>query len=325
MAAAVTEASGGAGAGAPETEAASASGGGSIAPPVETRILAGAAIAAEQRERVKRDVAAFRRRHGFAPTLAILFVGRDAPSAVYLQQILRSCRSVGLSGRAVEIPGRITTTEVRRQIELLNEDPLVAGVIVQMPLPSRIPLRAVIDALDPAKDVDGIDPMNAGLLSLGYAGFIPATATAAVEILKRSGYVLEGLNAVVIGRSNVVGKPAAQLLLREHCTVTVCHRRTRDLAAHTRIADLVVVAAGSPGLVTGEMLKPGALVVDVGINVVGDRIVGDVDPSARGVAAALTPVPGGVGPLTNAILLEHVVQAARAQVGAGDRRPRHAL
>ena len=323
--AAVTEVSGGAGAGAPEIEAASASGGGSIAPPVETRILAGAAIAAEQRERVKRDVAAFRRRHGFAPTLAILFVGRDAPSAVYLQQILRSCRSVGLSGRAVEIPGRVTTTEVRRQIELLNEDPLVAGVIVQMPLPSRIPLRAVIDALDPAKDVDGIDPMNAGLLSLGYAGFIPATAAAAVEILKRSGYALEGLNAVVIGRSNVVGKPAAQLLLREHCTVTVCHRRTRDLAAHTRIADLVVVAAGSPGLVTGEMLKPGALVVDVGINVVGDRIVGDVDPSARGVAAALTPVPGGVGPLTNAILLEHVVQAARAQVGAGDRRPRHAL
>jgi methylenetetrahydrofolate dehydrogenase (NADP+)/methenyltetrahydrofolate cyclohydrolase len=285
-------------------------------------MLPGAAIAAELRERVKRDVAAFRRRHGFAPTLAIVFVGRDAPSAVYLQQILRSCRSVGLSGRAVEIPGRVTTTELRRQIELLNADPLVAGVIVQMPLPNRIPLRAVIDALDPAKDVDGIDPLNAGLLSLGYAGFIPATATAAVEILKRSGYVLEGLHAVVIGRSNVVGKPAAQLLLREHCTVTVCHRRTRDLASHTRVADVVLVAAGSPGLVTGEMLKPGALVVDVGINVVGDRIVGDVDPSARGVAAALTPVPGGVGPLTNAILLDHVLRAARAQVGDGSGRPR---
>ena len=268
------------------------------------------------RERVKGEAITFRERHGFAPALAVLFMGRDAPSAVYLQQIVRSCEKVGVDGRVVEVAPRSTVDRIQREIRNLNSDPTVCGIMIQMPLPRRIPLRAIIDTIDPAKDIDGIHPINAGLLSLGYEGFLAATAHAAVQIVKAHGYELEGLDAVVIGRSNVVGKPTGLLLLREHCTVTVCHRRTRDLAAKVRRADLVVVAAGHPGLVRGDMLKPGALVVDVGINVVADGIVGDVDfDSARAGASAITPVPGGVGPVTNAILMEHLVRAARNQHG----------
>jgi len=290
------------------------------------RLLLGAPIATEMRARLKVEMAAFRRRHGFAPTLAIVFVGRDAPSAVYLQQILRSCRNAGAVGRLVHLPAGETAAHLRREIELLNADPLVSGIIVQMPLPKRIPLSVVIDAIDPAKDIDGLHPRNFGLLALGYEGFLPATAQAAVEILKRSGLALEGRHAVVVGRSNVVGKPAALLLLREHCTVTVCHSRTVDLGAHTRAADIVVVAAGRPGLITGTMLKPGAVVVDVGINMVAGGIVGDVDmASASAVVSAISPVPGGVGPITNAILLQHLLRAARDQVEAPpDRRLRRA-
>jgi methylenetetrahydrofolate dehydrogenase (NADP+)/methenyltetrahydrofolate cyclohydrolase len=233
---------------------------------------------------------------------------------VYLEQILRSCRNVGIAGHLVDIPGRASAAALRARIEELNDDPLVSGIIVQMPLPKRIPLSTVLDVLDPAKDIDGLHPLNAGLLTLGYEGFLPTTAHAAVEILKRSGIQIEGKRAVVIGRSNVVGKPASILLLREHATVTVCHSRTRDLASVVRSAEIVVVAAGKPGLVDGSMLRRNAVVVDIGINVVGDRIVGDVDfESARQVASAITPVPGGVGPVTNALLLTHLLRAANEQ------------
>jgi len=284
------------------------------------RLLLGKPIAAEIRATVANDISAFRGRHGYAPTLAIVIVGKDAPSAVYLGQILRSCDKVGIDGRLVEIPGRASTAAVRREIEQLNADPTVAGIIVQMPLPKRIPLSAVIDTLDPAKDIDGLHPRNAGLLTLGYEGFLPTTAHAAVELLKRSGIPLAGKRAVVVGRSNVVGKPAALLLLRENATVTVCHSKTADLARHTREAEILVVAAGAPGLVSGDMLSPGAVVVDVGINVVGDALVGDVDfASASRVADAITPVPGGVGPVTNALLLTHLVRAAQAQAASGHR------
>jgi methylenetetrahydrofolate dehydrogenase (NADP+)/methenyltetrahydrofolate cyclohydrolase len=284
------------------------------------RLLAGAPIATEIRASVKDDVSAFRHRFGHAPGLAVVIVGRDAPSMVYLEQILRSCRNVGIAGHLVEIPGRASATALRERIAALNEDPQVSGIIVQMPLPKRIPLSAVLDTLDPAKDIDGIHPVNAGLLTLGYEGFLPTTAHAAVEVLKRSGIQIEGKRAVVIGRSNVVGKPAAILLLREHATVTVAHSRTRDLAALVRTAEILVVAAGRPGLVTGEMLKRGATVVDVGINVVGDRIVGDVDfESARRVASAITPVPGGVGPVTNALLLTHLLRAAHEHAATARR------
>jgi len=282
------------------------------------RLLLGKPIAAEIRARVASDVTAFRGRRGYAPALAIVLVGRDAPSAVYLQQILRGCEKAGIDGRLVEIPGRASAAAVRREIERLNADPMVAGIIVQMPLPKRIPLSAVIDTLDPAKDIDGLHPRNAGLLALGYDGFLPTTAHAAVEILKRSGIPLAGRRAVVVGRSNVVGKPAAQLLLRETATVTICHSRTADLARHTRDAEILIVAAGVPGLITGDMLSPGVVVVDVGINVVGDALVGDVDfESASRVASAITPVPGGVGPVTNALLLTHLVRAATSHAGNG--------
>jgi methylenetetrahydrofolate dehydrogenase (NADP+) / methenyltetrahydrofolate cyclohydrolase len=287
----------------------------------EPRLLLGAPIAAEIRASVENDVAAFRGRHGYAPALAVLIVGRDAPSAVYLNQILKSCAKVGIEGRMVEIPGRASTTTVRAEIERLNADPLVAGVIVQMPLPKRIPLSTVIDTLDPAKDIDGLHPRNVGLMTLGYEGFLPTTAHAAVELLKRSGIELAGRRAVVVGRSNVVGKPAALLLMREHATVTICHSKTADLARHVKDAEIVVVAAGHPGLITGKMLRKGAVVVDVGINVVDDRLVGDVDfESASRVASAITPVPGGVGPVTNALLLTHLVRAAQDQAQAGGPR-----
>jgi len=282
--------------------------------PTGPRLLRGGPIAADVRATVAADVAAFREEHGFAPALAVVIVGRDAPSTVYLHKILDGCRTVGIVDRLVELSEDAGPARVAAAITGLNADPSVAGIIVQMPLPPSIPLRTVIDVLDPAKDIDGIHPLNAGLLALGYEGFLPATAHAAVEILKRSGIPLEGRRAVVVGRSNIVGKPAALLLLREHATVTICHSRTVDLARHLREADIVIVAVGRPGLITGEMLQPGAVVVDVGINVRDGRIVGDVDfASAATVVSAIAPVPGGVGPLTNAILLTHLVRAARNQ------------
>jgi methylenetetrahydrofolate dehydrogenase (NADP+)/methenyltetrahydrofolate cyclohydrolase len=283
------------------------------------RLLQGAPIAADIRASVRDDVAAFKRRHGHAPGLAVVIVGRDAPSMVYLEQILRSCRNVGVHAQLVEVPGRVSTAGLRQRIRALNEDPEIHGIIVQMPLPKRIPLSVVLETLDPDKDVDGIHPRNAGLMTQGYDGFLPTTAHAAVEILKRSGIAIAGRRVVVVGRSNVVGKPAALLLLREHGTVTVCHSRTKDLASITRQAEILVVAVGKPGLITGEMLKRGAVVVDVGINVVGERIVGDVDESARKVASAITPVPGGVGPVTNALLMTHLIRAANEQAGTARR------
>jgi methylenetetrahydrofolate dehydrogenase (NADP+) / methenyltetrahydrofolate cyclohydrolase len=278
------------------------------------RLLEGGAIAEEIRTAVAEDVATFAAAHGRPPGLRVVIVGKDAPSTVYLERILRGCAKVGIDAGFVEFEGEATESRVTATVRALNDDPTVDGVIVQMPLPPTIRLRAVIDAIDPAKDIDGIHPLNAGLLRLGYDGFLPATAHAAVEILRRSGIEIEGRDAVVIGRSAVVGMPAAFLLTREDATVTICHSRTRDLAGHVRRAEILVVAAGVPGLVTGAMLRPGAVVVDIGINLVGGRIVGDVDfESARTVASAITPVPGGIGPLTNALLLTHLIRAAERQ------------
>ena len=286
------------------------------------RLLLGAPIAAEIRASVRDDIARFVERWGFAPTLAIVLVGRDAPSAVYLRQILRACEAAGIGGRLVEIEsdGRAPDdleAVVTGVIRELNDDPFVAGIIVQMPLPPTVRLRAIIDAIDPAKDIDGIHPLNAGLLRLGFDGFLPATAHAAIEMLHRYDVPIEGREAVVVGRSNVVGMPVAFMLVKEHATVTVCHSRTRELASHVGRAEILIVAAGRPGLITGPMLRPGVVVVDVGINVVGDAIVGDVEfESARLVAGAITPVPGGVGPVTNALLLTHLVRAAVRQADA---------
>ena len=287
------------------------------------RLLEGGPIAAEIRAAVAEDVESFGRAQGRPPGLAVVIIGRDAPSTVYLEQILRGCAKVGIAARFAELEGEATEAAVVAAIRDLNADPTVDGVIVQMPLPPTIRLRAVIDAVDPKKDIDGIHPLNAGLLRLGYDGFLPATAHAAVEILRRSGIEIAGKDALVIGRSAVVGMPAAFLLVKEDATVTVSHSRTRDLAGHVRRADIVVVAAGHPGLVTGAMLKPSAVVVDVGINVVDGQIRGDVDfESAKEVVSAITPVPGGVGPVTNALLMTHVLRAAREQAASASAGPR---
>ncbi len=287
------------------------------------RLLLGGPIATDIRAAVAADVIAFAKEHGRPPGLAVVLCGRDAPSVVYLERILKGCREVGIDARFVEVPGGATEASLTVAIREQNDDPTVDGIIVQMPLPEGIRLRAVIDTIDPAKDIDGIHPLNAGLLRLGYDGFLPATAHAAVEILKRSDIPIAGRTATVIGRSPVVGMPTASLLVREDATVTVCHSKTRDLRRHIRGAEIVIAAAGRPGLVTGSMLRRGAVVVDVGINLVGGRLVGDVDfESASAVASAITPVPGGVGPLTNALLLSHVMRAARARLEGAPDAPR---
>ena len=281
------------------------------------RRLEGAPIAAEIRVQTAADVERYVAEHGYPPGLAVVVCGRSAPSMVYLERILKACAQVGIEGTLVDVPGDDPATqaaELTKAIHRLNADKRVAGIIVQMPLPDGVPLRTVVDAIDPLKDIDGIHPLNAGLLRLGYEGFIPATAHAALEMVHRSGATLRGADAVVVGRSPVVGMPLAFMLTKEDATVTVCHSKTRDLAAKVREADVVVVAAGQPALVTGAMLKPGAVVIDVGINVVEGHIVGDVDfASAELVASAITPVPGGVGPLTNALLLSHLMRAAQRQ------------
>jgi methylenetetrahydrofolate dehydrogenase (NADP+)/methenyltetrahydrofolate cyclohydrolase len=284
------------------------------------RRLEGAPFATEIRERVAGEVATYTKEQGHAPGLAVVVCGRSAPSMVYLSRILKACADVGIEGRLVDVEGDDATAQeqgLTDALQQLNEDPKIAGIIVQMPLPQGVRLRTVVDAIDPMKDIDGIHPLNAGLLRLGYEGFVPATAHAALEMIHRSGAELQGADAVVVGRSPVVGMPLAFMLTKEDATVTVCHSRTRDLAAKVKHADIVVVAAGQPALVTGAMLKPGAVVIDVGNNVVDGRIVGDVDfPSAEQVAGAITPVPGGVGPLTNALLLSHLMRAAQRQLQA---------
>jgi methylenetetrahydrofolate dehydrogenase (NADP+)/methenyltetrahydrofolate cyclohydrolase len=290
---------------------------GGSTPPGHARRLEGAPFAREIRDRVSEEVAAYTREHGHAPGLAVVVCGRSAPSMVYLERILKACAQVGIEGSFVDVPGDTPEAQEREltaAIHRLNDDSRVNGIIVQMPLPEGVRLRTVVDAIDPLKDIDGIHPLNAGLLRLGYEGFIPATAHAALEMVHRSGVAIQGADAVVIGRSPVVGMPLAFMLTKEDASVTVCHSKTRDLADKVGAADIVVVAAGKPGLVTGDMLRAGAVVIDVGINVVEGKIVGDVDfESAETVASAITPVPGGVGPLTNALLLSHLMRAAQRQ------------
>ena len=280
------------------------------------RLLRGAPLAAAIRAEVAREAEALCAALGSPPALAVVRVGDGPATAVYLQRILENCRQVGIEGRLVALDADVHPDRVADAVGRLSADERVAGILVGQPLPPTIALDAVLRRLDPAKDIDGIHPLSAGMLALGRDGFVPATAEAAVEILVRSGIELAGRRAVVVGRSNVVGKPAALLLLRRHATVTICHSRTADLAAETRRAEILIVAAGRPGLVGADMVAPGAVVVDVGINVIDGRIVGDVDERAAEVASAITPVPGGVGPLTNAILLTHLVRAACAQAGS---------
>ncbi len=283
------------------------------------KTIDGRAIARSVREEVAAGARRLREEIGVVPGLAAVLVGDDPASATYVRMKGRACEEAGLVSRTVRLPDTVAETELLSVIDELNADPEVHGILVQLPLPAQIDSGRILVAVDPDKDVDGFHPVNAGRLATGEAGgFVPATPAGILRLLEATGIPLRGAEAVVIGRSNIVGKPTALLLLRAHATVTICHTRTKDLAAHTRRADILVAAAGRAGMITAKMVKPGAAVIDVGANRVDDpasergyRLVGDVDPAVAEVAGWLTPVPGGVGPMTIAMLLDNTLEAAR--------------
>ena len=286
-------------------------------------LIDGIAIAARVRARVAAEAAELAT-HGVVPGLTVVLVGDDAASAVYVASKEKACHEAGMRGQTIRLPAATTEAELLAVIDGLNADPAVHGILVQMPVPRHIDAQAVIRRIDPAKDVDGFHPVNAGKVLIGDPdAFAPCTPAGVQVLLTESGVETAGKEAVILGRSTIVGKPMAALLVQSgrgaDCTVTICHSRTRDLAAHTRRADILIAAIGKPAMVTADMVKPGAVVIDVGINRVEDatatrgyRIVGDVDfAGVREVASKLTPVPGGVGPMTIAMLLANTVRAAR--------------
>jgi methylenetetrahydrofolate dehydrogenase (NADP+)/methenyltetrahydrofolate cyclohydrolase len=274
------------------------------------RVLDGKAVAREIYEEVRQALSERLTRGGSRPRLATVLVGDDPASGKYVELKQRNAHSVGIESEDHRLPSSTTTEELLDLVERLNRDDSVSAILIQQPTPRQIDMRRIVVALDPVKDVDGFHPLNAGLVALGLPGGVePCTPAGIVELLLRSGIPIEGSNAVVVGRSNLVGKPTALLLLRRHATVTVCHTRTRDLAGHTSTADILVAAAGKANLVTKEMVKAGAAVVDVSTNWVGGRQVGDLGSGVDGVAGWLTPNPGGVGPMTRAMLIKNTYEA----------------
>ncbi len=284
-------------------------------------LIDGRAFAEGLRERVAAAVPGFTAATGRAPGLAVVLVGEDPASAVYVRSKGKATLAAGMASFEHRLDAATSQDDLLALVARLNADEAVDGILVQLPLPPQIDEKAVLAALDPDKDVDGFHVVNAGRLAVGEAGMVPCTPLGCLMLLKGQLGDLSGLEAVVIGRSNIVGKPMAQLLLRESCTVTVAHSRTRDLPGVVRRADIVVAAVGRPEMVTGDWLKPGATVIDVGINRIDagegkTRLVGDVDfASASEAAGAITPVPGGVGPMTIAVLLRNCVVAAHARAG----------
>jgi len=279
------------------------------------RLIDGRAAAAALRQRVAAQVATFRAATGRAPGLATVLVGEDPASAVYVRSKGKATLEAGMESFSHSLSPDTSQADLLALISRLNADPAVDGILVQLPLPPHIDANTIILAIDPDKDVDGFHPVNAGRLAIGLPGFVPCTPLGCLMLLKDTLGELAGLHAVVVGRSNIVGKPMAQLLLKESCTVTIVHSRTRDLPSITRQADILVAAIGRPKMIVGDWLKPGATVIDVGINRTDDGLVGDVDfASASQVAAAITPVPGGVGPMTIACLIRNsFVSAARRE------------
>jgi methylenetetrahydrofolate dehydrogenase (NADP+)/methenyltetrahydrofolate cyclohydrolase len=301
------------------------------------KVLDGAAIAAAIKAEVAEEVRALAKL-GIRPGLAAVLVGHVPASEIYVRSKVQTCAELGLYSDLTTPPSTVTTEEMMDLVESLNDRDDVDGILIQLPLPEQVDTKALLDAVAPAKDVDGFHPVNAGKLMAGRPALAPCTPAGVIEILKRSGIAMAGANAVVVGRSDIVGKPAAMLLLHQNATVTICHSKTRDLGAVTRQADILVAAIGRPGFVTADMVKPGATVIDVGINRVtsqaefdkyfagnakreegfkkrGSTIVGDVHPEAFKVAGAYTPVPGGVGPLTIAMLMANTVRAAKMRRG----------
>ena len=301
------------------------------------RILDGAAIAAAIKAEVAEQVRGLAEQ-GIRPGLAAVLVGHVPASEIYVRSKVQTCADLGLYSELIAPPETVTTQEMLDLVKSLNGRDDIDGILIQLPLPRQVNTKALLDAVLPEKDVDGFHPVNAGRLQAGRPALAPCTPAGVIEILRRSGIAMAGAHAVVVGRSDIVGKPAAMLLLNENATVTICHSKTRDLGAITRQADILVAAIGRPGFITAEMVKPGASVIDVGINRLTERaeverffpgdakrlegfakrgstIVGDVDPAAFQVAGAYTPVPGGVGPLTIAMLMANTVRAARMRRG----------
>ena len=286
-------------------------------------LLDGKKLAADMRADIARQVAELKASCGVTPGLGVILIGADPASTSYVTAKERACEEAGMFSLDVRVPAETTQEEALALVRRMNDDPRVHGILVQLPLPRHIDEAAVINAIAPEKDVDGFTPVNVGRMMIGESCFLPCTPHGIIQMLLKAGVQTSGRHAVVVGRSNIVGKPVAHLLMRKaeggNATVTVCHTGTRDLAAYTRQADILVVAAGRPGTVTGSMIKPGAVVVDVGVNRIPDasrkngfRLVGDVDAdSVSEVASLLTPVPGGVGPMTITMLLVNTLEAAR--------------
>ncbi|HEY6136329.1 MAG TPA: bifunctional 5,10-methylenetetrahydrofolate dehydrogenase/5,10-methenyltetrahydrofolate cyclohydrolase [Thermoanaerobaculia bacterium] len=282
-------------------------------------IIDGKAVAKVTEDEVREAIA----RLGFAPGLVAVRVGNDPASEIYVRNKARKAQELGLRGTELIFDAAMSEAALLAEVDRLNRDGEVDGILVQLPLPRQIDPRKVIEAIDPAKDVDGFHPVNVGLLHLGRPTLAPCTPAGVIRLLDSAGIAIEGARAVVIGRSDIVGKPVAALLLARHATVTICHSRTRDLPAVAREADIVIAAIGKPHFVTAEMVKPGAAVIDVGINRVpstltksGYATVGDVDfARVKDVAGAITPVPGGVGPMTIAMLMKNTVTAAERRRG----------
>ena len=274
------------------------------------RVLDGKAVARQIFDEISRAVAARMSAGGSRPKLATVLVGSDPASVQYIELKQRNAKQVGIDSEDHRLPAQTTTQELVDLVGRLSADETVSAILVQQPAPRQIDMTQVVLALDPAKDVDGFHPLNAGLVSLGWPGGVePCTPAGIVELLNRAGVPIEGANAVVVGRSNLVGKPTALLLLKRNATVTVCHTRTRDLAGHTKNADLLVAAAGKANLITRDMVKLGAAVVDVSTNWSNGRQVGDLGPGVDEVAGWLTPNPGGVGPMTRAMLIKNTYEA----------------
>lgn len=301
------------------------------------RILDGVAIAATIKQEVAEQVKELGTK-GVRPGLAAVLVGDVAASQIYVRSKVQSCEALGIYSDLITPSADITTEAMLDLVQALNDRDDIDGILIQLPLPKQVDTKALLDAVAPGKDVDGFHPVNAGRLQAGRPALAPCTPAGVIEILKRSGIPMAGQNAVVVGRSDIVGKPAAMLLLHQNATVTICHSKTRDLGAVTREADILVAAIGRAGFITPEMVRPGATVIDVGINRITDKaefdrffagdakreaafakrgstIVGDVHPKAFEVAGAYTPVPGGVGPLTIAMLMANTVQAAKMRRG----------
>ncbi len=284
---------------------------------VSATIIDGAALAAEIRQQCTQRAAALTAR-GHRPGLAVVLVGDSQASAVYVRHKINDCAQVGIHSELVQLPAHTDEQTVLDHVRRLNEAPDIHGILVQLPLPDQIAERRVIETISPAKDVDGFHVANAGALMTGQRGFAPCTPYGVMHMLAHAGVELAGAEAVVVGRSNIVGKPQAMMLLAADATVTLCHSRTRDLAEHTRRADVLIAAVGRAKMITGDMIKPGAVVVDVGMNRdENGRLCGDVDfESAAAVASRITPVPGGVGPMTRAMLLVNTLNATEIAAGA---------